>query len=220
MNETQKKAVGTFAVSMVHSGMKIGIGTGSTVHYFIKALLEKNRLSPLSLQVVCTSKASENELKGTFPLLSNTLDTPPDITFDGADRIDDEFRLIKGGGGALFREKMVALVSKENVVLVDESKWSNPLSGFPVAIEIAAFGMFSTISRLQKLGYRGMLREGVTDNGNRIFDIAFDGPIHRPEEHHSAIKSVAGVLETGFFFDTVKTAIVGLKSGKVEVRKK
>ena len=215
--EVEKKIVAREAVKLVKSGMKIGIGTGSTVKPFIEFL--KNRVweEELSISCVCTSKESEQLLEDAIPILPFTLDYQLDITFDGADRFDPQnFNRIKGGGGALLREKLVASQSKKNVVLVDFSKIATPLQGFPVAVEIVPFGYISTVNRLISMGYKGVLRENLSDNGNYLFDIEYDGSIEDPISEHSKIKSVTGVIETGFFFKNASHAFIGYDSGKVE----
>ena len=163
-----------------------------------------------NIRCICTSIASLKIAKqANIPLSDTSLSEEIDITFDGADRINSSFQLIKGGGGALLREKLVALQSKRNVVLVDYTKISTPLSGFPVPIEIVEFGHLSTINRLKKLGYEGSLRKYPSDNGNLLFDLTIEPHIEHPIELHEQLKKITGVIETGIFFDTSELALVG-----------
>lgn len=212
--EKMKEAAAKEAAKLVKNGMIIGVGTGSTAKHFIKALKRRIERENLELRCVCTSLESKKMLEGEIPFVSESLTDKIDITFDGADRIDESFNLIKGGGGALLREKIVAMRSKQNIVIVDSSKLTTPLEGFPVAVEIVPFGYASTINRLTHLGYAGSLRmeknEIVrSDNHNYIYDINFEEPIYEPRKHHEKIKQVLGVIETGLFFDTATIAYVG-----------
>lgn len=211
-HEREKALVATHAIRLVKDGMKVGLGTGSTVKPFIETLIS----SGIRISCVCTSLQTKEMVGNAFSFLDEALGDELDITFDGADRFDPKtFYRIKGGGGALLREKLVALKSKQNVVLVDESKISSPLQGHPVAVEIVSFGYLSTIQRLVRLGYSGKLREALSDNGNRIFDIEFAKPIEDPISEHQKIKQVAGVIETGFFFNSANIAFVGYQDGRV-----
>lgn len=212
-HEREKTAVALEAIKLVKDGMRIGLGTGSTAAPFIEALIN----SHLKITCVCTSINSKKLVGKAIHFLDDNLQDELDITFDGADRFDPTtFHRIKGGGGALLREKLVALRSKQNVVLVDESKLSSPLQGFPVAIEIVSFGYLSTIERLERLGYKGKLRKTLSDNGNRLFDIEYTKPILDPITEHQKIKQVSGVIETGFFFHSANIALVGYPDGRVE----
>ncbi len=225
-NEKEKQAVAYEAVKLVKSGMTIGIGSGSTSAFFIKALKERIQNESLNISFVATSLLSKELIQDSIPLIDESLRSQIDITFDGADRIDlKTFHLIKGGGGALLREKLVAKSSKQNIVLVDSTKLTSPLQGFPVAIEIVRFGFEATVQRIHKLGYDGHIRhEGhkpvLSDNDNYIFDIVFDGPILEPQNHHAILKSTLGVVETGFFLDTATKAYIAYPDGKIEIKER
>ena len=181
--DREKQNAAKEAVKLVKPGMTVGLGSGSTATFFIEALLERIKKESLNISCVATSLLSKELINDSIPFVEESLRTEIDITFDGADRIDlKTFHLIKGGGGALLREKIVAFRSKQNIVLVDSSKVTSPLEGFPVAVEIVRFGYESTILRINELGYNGHLRRKahkavLSDNDNYIFDIAFDGPI-------------------------------------------
>jgi|JI9StandDraft_1071089.scaffolds.fasta_scaffold14191_5 ribose 5-phosphate isomerase A len=221
-HEEIKKRVAEKALELLKPGMKVGIGTGSTIFFFIEALKRQNALKRLEIRCIATSTGSKKLLGDRFSFLDDSLIDTVDITFDGADRIDPkDFTMIKGGGGALLREKMVALASKQNVILVDYTKIASPLGGFPVAIEIVSFGVEETIRKIKKAGYKGALRKGamekpfLTDNQNMIFDITFSSPILDPKTDHIALKEITGVVETGFFFNIPTDVFIGEKNATV-----
>ncbi len=225
-NEKEKQHAANEAVKLVKSGMTIGIGSGSTATFFIEALKEHIKTKSLNISCIATSMASMKLIQNSIPLIDESLEIPIDITFDGADRIDlKTFHLIKGGGGALLREKLVASKSIQNIVLVDSSKMTSPLEGFPVAIEIVAFGYASTIQRIKDLGYSGSLRRKgaapvLSDNKNYIYDIDFQGPIEDPQNHHNRIKNTLGVIETGFFLNTATKVYIAYPNGLIEIKEK
>lgn len=225
-HDKEKQLVAKESVKLIKPGMVIGIGTGSTATFFIQALKERLEKEPLDISCVTTSIRSKELIDSMVPLADESLLNDIDITFDGADRVDlKTFHLIKGGGGALLREKLVASKSKQNVVLIDSSKLTSPLSGFPVAVEIIRFGYESTIQRINKLGYKGHLRRenqklSLSDNDNYIYDILFDGPIHNPEKDHNLLKNTLGVIETGFFLNTATTIYIAYPDGRVEIKEK
>ncbi len=217
-HDKEKQLVAKEAVKLIKPGMTIGIGSGTTSAYFIQALKERVQKEHLKITCIATSIHSKELIGGSIPLIDESLKDEIDITFDGADRIDlKTFHLIKGGGGALLREKLVAAKSKQNIVLVDYSKVTSPLQGFPVALEIVKFGHESTLQRLKKLGYEGKLRKSPSDNDNYIYDIDFKGAIENPEKHHTLLKSLLGVIETGLFLNTATKAYIAQKDGTVKI---
>jgi ribose 5-phosphate isomerase A len=225
--EAAKQAAAIQALTLVQDGMKIGIGTGSTTAIFIHLLLKKIEKESLNLSCISTSNRSTELLKGKIPFLNPSLEEELDITFDGADRVDStHFHLIKGGGGALLREKIVAYRSKKNAVLVDYTKLSSPLEGFPVAVELVPFGYQSTIRRLEALGYTGTLRVNsdkkpiLSDNQNLIYDLSFNGPILNPHYHEQTLKRILGVIESGFFLTTASILFIGNSDGTVQTMEK
>lgn len=221
-------AVANEAVKRVKSGMIIGLGTGRAAAIFIETLLKRLKNNPMKLSCVPTSLKSKDLIAGKIPTIDESLPQTIDITFDGADRVDTtNFFLIKGGGGALLREKLVAKRSKENIVLVDASKIVHPLSNFPLPIEIVPFAYKATIERVEALGYQGTLRinEGHTtpalsDNGHFIFDIDLKAPIENAWKTHTELKQILGVIETGLFLDTATTIYVGNPKGEVTIVEK
>lgn len=222
--EKIKQAVGYKAAELIQDGMLVGLGTGSTVFYFIEKLIQRVK-DGLHIQAVSSSlRSTELASKGGIPLIDiNTL-SHLDITVDGADEIDHEKRMIKGGGGALLREKIVASMSKEMIVVVDESKLSAHLGRCKLPVEVIPFAHEVTHKKIEKLGYKAYFRKTqsgslyVTDNGNHIIDITLSSPLSDPEKVNENLKSIPGVVETGFFFHLAGRVIVGFKDGQVVIK--
>ena len=222
--DSYKAAAARVAVELVKPGMRLGLGTGSTAYHFVDAV---GKLVKGGLDVTCvpTSEATEaHAAKLQIPL--STLDETPqlDLTVDGADEIDDQLRLIKGGGGALLREKIVDTASDRMVVIADDSKMSVTLGSHPLPIEVVRFGLRATTRLIEALaaeaGCEGdiKLRPGqgdmpfVTDQGNLIVDCAFH-KIAEPEVLAFALKRVPGVVEHGLFLGLADMAIVAGADG-------
>jgi ribose 5-phosphate isomerase A len=223
-SEISKAAAAKTAVEYIQPGMRVGLGTGSTAAYFIDFLGKKCQ-EGLLIEAVCSSiRSQEQAQKLGIPLQDIEKVTSLDITVDGADEVDSKKQLIKGGGGALLREKIVASMSKSMIVIVDESKIVDHLGLFPLPIEIVPFGYRATIAKLNDLGYIGHLRITKnheiyqTDNGNYIYDIHLEFPCLNPEKENRIIRSVVGVIETGFFLNLASQIIVGYPDGQVEIR--
>lgn len=222
MSEMMKKAAAVAAAEQIESGMLVGLGTGSTVFHFINRLIERVQQG-LDIQIVSSSLESEKQAKqgGIKTIDIDTL-TSVDITVDGADEIDPEKRMIKGGGGALLREKILANMSKKMIVIVDESKVVNQLGKHPLPIEILPFATKSIINKINKLGLHGTLRDypkdGLyrTDNNNHIYDIHFETFCNDPEKIHEKLLYIPGVLETGFFFNLAGPVFIGHSDGTVD----
>jgi ribose 5-phosphate isomerase A len=222
--DTIKKAVGYRAAELIENGMLVGLGTGSTVHYFIERLIEKCKAG-LKIQAIASSNQSLKQAKqGGIPLLDIDKAVSLDITVDGADEIDPQKRMIKGGGGALVREKIVAAMSKEMIVIVDEKKLVPALGERKLPVEIIPFAKNSILHHIEKAGYKGAFRKNtdgstyVTDNGNFIVDIHFDSPREKPELDHETLIHIPGVVDTGFFFNLAGRVIVGFADGQVVVK--
>ena len=210
-----KEAAGVWAADQIQSGMRVGLGTGSTVAYFIDALIERC-LGGLKIEAASSSIESlEKARAGGIPILEDF--ERLDLSVDGADEIDSKKRMIKGGGGALLREKILANASETMMVIVDESKCVKNLGGVKLPLEILPFGAKSIVKNIP---YPGTFRgngDYQTDNGNLIYDVHFDAPLDDPEKVHRELIDIPGVLETGFFFDLAKTVVIGKNDGKVEV---
>ena len=217
-----KKAAAEKALSFIQDGMTVGLGTGSTTAFFIEKLIEKCRLG-LKIQAIATSERSLDQARaGGIPLTDiNTLQFL-DIYVDGADEIDSQKRMIKGGGGALLREKIAAHMSRKVIIIIDESKLVQKLGQRPLPVEIIPFGSTAIIHQLHLIGYKGVLRLSpnnapyITDNHNFIYDVQLsDDNIERA---HAQITQIPGVVETGFFPSLTGPVIIGFYDGRVIVQ--
>ncbi len=223
-NSLAKKAAGKAAADLVQSGMLVGLGTGTTATYFISSLIERCKQG-LKICAVATSERSVKMAKeGNIPLADSSSIISIDLTVDGADEIDTQKRMIKGGGGALLREKIVASISKEVIIVVDSTKVVEHLGKFPLPLEITPFAQAAILHKLDVLGYRATIRKEAdgqiyrTDNGNWIADIALPYPCLHPEKINAQLKEIPGILETGFFFHLANHVIIGFSDGTVEIR--
>ena len=201
--------------------MKVGLGTGSTAYYMIQKLGNLIKQG-LTIEATATSQKTEQLAQSlNIPLISPSANLTLDLTIDGADEVDPRFALIKGGGGALFREKMIASISKELIIIIHEEKYVQHLGKFPLPVEIVPFGQEITQKKINELGGNSSLRmkDGnifETDNGNYILDCYFE-LINDPLNIHQSIKLLPGVVETGLFIDMATTVIVGKNDGSTEV---
>jgi ribose 5-phosphate isomerase A len=219
-----KRMAAEEAATFVEDGMRLGLGTGSTAAHFVELIGER---VAEGLNVVCvpTSEATAEQARAlSIPL--TTLDETPflDLTVDGADEIDRQLRLIKGGGGALLREKIVAMSSERMIVIADDSKFVETLGAFPLPIEIMPFGATATLHMIEMLaGEAGLNGEislrrtasgeiFVTDGGHYIVDAAF-GKIPEPIAIDEALKMIPGVVENGLFLGIADLAIFGGEDG-------
>ena len=221
MTQTEiKKLVAEKAVEFVTDGMIVGLGTGSTAFWAIQRLGQ--RVSEgLKIEAVASSLASEELAKKlNIPIRSFAGIGEIDITIDGADEVDRHHNLIKGGGGALLREKIIAYNSKRFFVVVDEAKVVEELGSFPLPVEILPFAYELTLRQLTALGCDPEIRttDGkvfVSDNGSLIADCAF-GKIEYPLTLEKQLQEIPGVIETGLFLNTmVDSVFIGYKNGAV-----
>ncbi len=220
--EVSKRAAAIKAVDEVQDGMIVGLGTGTTAGHMLEILAQRVR-SGLSIVGVPTSEATKQKaIDLKIPLLEEYPDFGSvDLTIDGADEVDAQKRLSKGGGGALLREKLVAIASRRLIIIVDETKLVKRLGvKFPLPVEIVAFGWQGTLERLSGLGLEVTLRRNRagkifrTDHGNFIADCRAKGGYEQPEELESQLKLLPGVVETGLFVKLKPEVIVGCESGK------
>jgi len=219
-----KRSIGKKAASLVENGMLVGLGTGSTAKHFIDELIDRTK-EGLKITAVSSSIRSLEQAKaGGIPIVDMDQVTHIDLTVDGADEIDPQNRMIKGGGGALVREKILATASKKIIIIVDESKLVDVLGKFGLPLEILPFGLNSTLYHIQQLGYVGKIRtqddgsKYITDNGNYIFDIHSPTSFADPEFDHDRLVRQAGVVDTGFFFNLPLKALVGFADGTMHFR--
>jgi ribose 5-phosphate isomerase A len=219
-----KKAAGEAAAELIKDGMLVGLGTGSTAAFFIQAL-GKRCQEGLKISAVATSQQSSRQAQQfDIPLEDPNSIVSLDVTVDGADEIDHHKNMIKGGGGALLREKLLAQSSKEMIVIVDETKLVDYLGTHPLPVEIVKFLYRSILQRIKDHGYQGTLRltrehePYLTDNGNFIVDIQYPTPIIDPIKEHERLKNITGVIETGLFFNLAGRVVIGYEDGFAKVR--
>lgn len=218
-----KDAAAKRALEFVKEGMHIGLGTGSTSAHFIHHLSEKCRAG-FSIHAASTSKESEQMAReGGIPILDIEKVSHLDLVVDGADEVDGQKRLIKGAGGALVREKIIAAMSGKMIVIVDETKCVTKLGKAPLPVEVVPFAGKATEAQMASLGLSGSYRLDksgnlfVTDNHNWIFDITFSSPPDNPEELHQQLLQIPAVVDTGFFFNLATTIVVGKADNSVRV---
>jgi ribose 5-phosphate isomerase A len=220
--EKAKKNAALEAVKLVKDGFIVGLGSGSTAAYAIEQIGNKMKLEKMHVLGVPTSyQALMLAIKHGIPI--TTLDEHPtlDLTIDGADQIDEQLNLIKGMGGALAREKIVAFASKKLVIIADESKKVNVLgeNNHPVPIEVLPLAASVLMRKIKEIAGKPTIREGIkkvgpviTDNGNVILDVAF-GLITKPAELERKLKKLTGVVETGLFVQMADIVYLGKGSG-------
>lgn len=222
--EAQKRAASARAIEFVRPGMRLGLGTGSTARHFVDLLGERVRAG-LAVTAVPTSRATQAQAQGWGIPLTTLDDTPAlDLTVDGADEVGPNLTLIKGGGGALLGEKIVAGASARMIVIVDRSKYVAVLGRYPLPIEVAQFGLGATMKALEKAigavqaGGSLSLRRGpdghpfVTDGGHWIVDAAL-GRIDDPKALAHALADVPGVMEHGLFIGYAQMVIIAGPDG-------
>ena len=204
--------------------MLVGLGTGSTVYYFIKALIKRCK-EGLRIQAVSSSDQSTRVAQeGGIELLNPSQFTKLDLTVDGADEIDANFQMIKGGGGALLREKIMAYHSKRLVIIVDETKCCSMIGAKKLPIEVIPYGLMATKRTLEHLGLCPELRKQqakdvyMTDNQNYIFDLKIPALIQKPKELEKTLCAIPGVVETGLFLNMTHHLIIGFSDGTIEER--
>jgi ribose 5-phosphate isomerase A len=220
-----KQVAGEHAATLVKSGNVVGLGTGSTAVHAIRALGRRVKGEDFEIWGIPTSNDSEREARALGIPITNLEEHPEvDITIDGADEVDPKLTLIKGRGGALLREKIVAQASRREVIICDPSKVVAKLGvKTPLPVEILRFGWMTTRSHLERLKAKARLRESdgspfVSDNGNYIIDCQFRG-IGDPEQLEEDINTIAGVVENGLFVKLAHLVVVGQKDGSVKLLK-
>ncbi len=207
-----KRAAARRALELVAPGMVLGLGSGSTARYFIEGL------RGLRVAGVATSRASAELARAAGVEVLDDPPVPLDLAVDGADEIDSALRLVKGHGGALLREKLVAMAARRFVVIADESKLVDRLGRTYVPVEVTAFLWRGTAARLAHLAPSWSLRGGEaapyrTDNGNLIVDLRYPDGIAEPERAAAELKGVTGVVEHGLFLGLARAAIVAGAAG-------
>jgi ribose 5-phosphate isomerase A len=223
--DQRKREAAERALQLVGPGMKLGLGSGSTARHFVDLVGERVKAG-LDVHCVATSEATAAQAKALGIPLATLDDIPElDLTVDGADEVDPKLRLIKGGGGALLREKIVASASKRMAVIADSTKLVRRLGAFPLPIEVVPFGLAATRRHIERafaeLGLTGPIRlrgessPFVTDGGHYILDCSL-GAIAEPEGLSQILSPIPGVVEHGLFIGLARAAIIAGAEG-VEV---
>jgi ribose 5-phosphate isomerase A len=215
--EALKRAAAEKALELVRDGMLLGLGSGSTVRYFTEGV---GRLVAGGMKVrgvPSSRRTAELALSNGIPIVTELVG-PIDLAVDGADEVDPDLNLIKGRGGALFREKIVAAAAKRFVVVADESKLVRQLGVGVVPVEVLPFLWRTTAERLIGLGASLTVRGGeeapfITDNGNLVLDLTFEDGIADPAATAKSLKLTTGVAETGLFVGMTDTCIVAGPDG-------
>lgn len=218
----EKKDAALRAVAYVQSGMTLGLGTGSTAYFATEAIGQLWQAGTLTgIRAIPTSEATARQAAGYgIPLVELEDVEHIDLTIDGADEFDPQARLIKGGGGALFREKLVAYCSKQMIVISDASKRVDVLGAFPLPVEVLPKARNLVLRQLQAMALAPVQRmhpDGrpyLTDNGNFIIDCHI-GSIPDPEALDAALHAIPGLLETGLFIGLATQVIMGTPDGVV-----
>ncbi|ASN04443.1 ribose-5-phosphate isomerase RpiA [Virgibacillus necropolis] len=214
-----KKLAAEAAVTYIKSGMTVGLGSGSTVNWMLKKIGELVQ-DGLTIKGIPSSIKTETLAREYgIPLTDFSNVTTIDLAIDGADEIDDQLNLLKGGGGSLVREKIVDAMASELIIIADQSKIVSQLGAFSLPVEIVPFGFELTARNIAELGGVPTLRKKdnrvfVSDNGNYILDCKFDN-IQNPKRLHEKLKLLVGVVETGLFVGMTDKLIVA-RNGKIE----
>jgi ribose 5-phosphate isomerase A len=214
-HDAEKRAVGEAALRWIRSGMRLGLGSGSTSHCFIEALGERVRRGELSVEGIATSRDSEElARKSGITVITPRRGLVLDLDIDGADEIAPDLSLIKGGGGALFREKVVAHASRYFLVLADASKQVQKLGAFPLPIEVVPFTVPWVMDGISKIGGTPVVRTKadaeqpyLTDQQNYILDCKF-GVIESPVELAAKLEKIPGIVEHGLFLGYANAAVI------------
>jgi ribose 5-phosphate isomerase A len=223
-NDQEKEAAARASLRFVKDGQVVGLGTGSTAAYFIQLLGEQVKNGLRIRGIPSSDRSREQAASLGIPL--TTLDECPeiDVTVDGADEVDPQLRLIKGGGGALLREKIVASATKYYVIITDASKRVPVLGRFPLPVEVIKFAQAVVARKIEALGAKVELRRGtdgkpyLTDENNHILDCRF-GQISDPDALARQLSDMPGVVEHGLFIGMASVVLVANGSEVVELRR-
>ena len=216
------------AVEQVEPGMKLGLGTGSTARRVLEAIADRRDRGELDGIVGVPTSSDTKEYAAELGIPLATLDEEPrlDLTLDGADEVDPELQLVKGLGGALLWEKIVAAATDRLVIVVDQTKLVDRLATrSPLPVEVVSFGWRTLLAPIRELGAEPVLRENregdafITDGGHYILDCTFDDGIADGFEVEAALHALPGVVETGLFLGMAETVVVGTENGPRTLRR-
>lgn len=220
-----KERIGQAACGFVEEGMIVGLGTGSTATCFIKALAKRYETEGINIVTVSSSYASEKLARELgLPYVAIDAIDQIDLTFDGADEIDPTKQMIKGAGGALLKEKILAQSSKELIILVDESKLVNQLGKTLLPVEVVQFGHKMTQAKLMAFGtkcqqrMRGDGKPYITESQHFIYDLELKEPVESAAVLDASLKAIAGVVETGLFYNAAGRVVIGYRDGTIMMR--
>lgn len=221
--DAEKQLAGEYAAGYVQDGMIVGLGTGSTVYFTIKKIAERVKEEGLKLTFVSTS-AHSTELAESLGLRIHSLNEVQeiDLTIDGCDEFDPSLNGIKGGGGALLFEKIVATASKQNIWVADRAKEVETLGAFPLPVEVLQFGSSHTLRKLEETGCALKIRKQangeifLSDSQNLIVDMQM-GKIEDPVQLSQWLNAIPGVVENGLFISIADQVILPGDQGKIRV---
>lgn len=225
VQEKMKQTAGEYAVQFVQPGMVIGIGTGSTVYYFINALAKKVAAGFNIKGVPTSRKTEELARQNNIEIIDLNDALLPDLAIDGADEVDNNLQLIKGGGGSLLQEKMVAAASKKLIIIADAGKAVPALGKFPLPVEVIPYGWKQTAKHIQQLNCNEIIlrqkdnKTFISDHGHFILDCHF-GKIENASSLAQQLNAIPGVVENGLFLNMASTAVFGNEDGTVRVIEK
>lgn len=220
--EEMKQKAGAYAASLVTSGMTLGLGTGSTANHFITAIAVRMKEGLRVTAVPTSGRTRKLATELGIPLTEFDDVEKIDLAVDGADEISEQLNLIKGGGGAMLQEKMIAHTAKRFVVMGDGSKMVKHLGRFPLPVEVVPYGWKQVQRKIEALGCESVIlrvRDGktfITDHEHYILDCHFH-EITGPDELNAQLKSIPGVVETGLFLHMAKSAVICYPDGTIKV---
>lgn len=220
--EKAKELAAQRSLEFVEDGMVVGLGSGTTATHFIKLLGEQVKRG-LKIRGIASSKASEDlAVSLSIPIIDFHVSAVIDVAIDGADEVTRQLELIKGGGGALLREKIVASAAKRFIIVADSSKLVNQLGKFPLPVEVIPMASPLVAKKLQDLGFRPTVRQiasgedFITDEGNLILD-CHGGEIEDPHKVAASIREIVGVVEHGLFLGMAERALLAGDSNVTEL---
>ena len=225
MNQiTEKQLAAEYAANYIEDGMAVGLGTGSTVAFLLNKLSQRIKGG---LQITAVSSSSLTTKSATalgIKILKLSEVDEIDLTIDGADEVDENLNGIKGGGGALLFEKIIASYSRKNIWIVDSGKLVKTLGRFPLPVEVVKFGSEHLFKLFEQTGYNPKFRDKgpgrfITDNGNYIIDLSIN-EIDNPEEFDIRLKKYPGIVETGLFYNVADVVVAGEGNSIKEINKK